>query len=52
MRLKLPYEHPDITVVFINTTDIITASGGSNTPPPPTPETDWEDDNVIDDGWI
>ncbi|MBR7111525.1 MAG: hypothetical protein IKC75_01165 [Clostridia bacterium] len=52
MRLKLPYERPNTSVVLINITDIITASSGTNTPPPPTPETDWEDDNVIDDGWI
>ena len=48
MKRKSPYASPEITLFKFNSIDIITTSGGSSKPP----ETDWEDDNVMGDGWV
>ncbi len=53
MNLKFPYEAPKIALIKFISSDIITVSGGnSNLDTPITPETDWEDDNVMGDGWL
>lgn len=42
MKSKKTYTEPELRFIVIQTVDIITTS----------PEDEWEDDNVKDDGWL
>ena len=52
MENKLIYTPPKINLFQLSSIDIITSSGNDNIDTPPSPETDWDDDNVIGDGWV
>ena len=51
MKNKFPYESPEIDLIRFSNVDIMSGSGGEGGTTPP-PETDWEDDNVMGDGWV
>ena len=43
MEKKLPYETPKLAIIQPDPNDIITTS---------TPDHEWNDDNVMDEGWL